>query len=122
MQSKRGGEVDKAMRLESRQHDLREGERIDPRTRKGTWLGLAHDEVSVEAGVVRDEVAATRELGQCGDRLARTRGARYICLCDARELGDLFWNGISGIDERVKLTHGLAAAHADGGNLEQRAA
>lgn len=71
---------------------------------------------------MRDEVATAGELSQRANRLAGVRGPGDVVLRDARELGDLGWDGMTGVNVGLELGDGLAPTHADGGDFEQRAA
>ena len=110
------------MRFEAWQDDLRQRERIDPLPGKLARIGLAHDELLVEARIVRDEVAVARKFGERLDSFARGRSTGDVCLGDARELGDFGWNDASRVYEGLERADGLAPAHADGGDFEKRAA
>jgi len=71
---------------------------------------------------MRDEVAITCKLRKRRDSFAWGGGTDNVCLGNARELGDFGWNGAPRVYEGLERIDGFAPTHADGGNLEQRAA
>ena len=121
MQAERGRKINEAVRFETRQHDLRERERVNPLPRELVRARLTHDEPLVKAGVMRNQIAIARKLDKRMDCVARAWGTINVDLRYARELRDFEWDGVAGVDEGVKLVDGLVSVHANCRNLEQRA-